>query len=163
MSKTRSVGQASAAEVVMRALTAKPRASAAEVAWAAGVGRSTASKTLARLEGAGEVQRIEGGREGRRRMPDRWMIADAKPAASTGKGRIAKPGGDVERLRPGQLDGLVLAYLKKNASSAPHGPSTIGRALNRSSGAVANCLVRLARAERVREVSERPRRYSLAA
>lgn len=156
---TTSAERPSAERAVMRALKAKPRLSAAEVASAAGVGRSTAGKMLARLEDAGEVRRIEGGREGRWRLPDRWMLSGAKQT----KGRIAKRQVDGERLRPGQLDGLVLAYLKKNARSAPHGPGAVARALNRSSGAVANCLVRLARAERVREVSERPRRYSLAA
>jgi DNA-binding transcriptional ArsR family regulator len=105
MSRTRSVGQASAEQAVMRALKTRPRVSAAEVASAAGVGRSTASKTLARLEGAGGVQRIEGGREGRRRMPDRWMIADAKPAASTGKRRVAKPGGMLSVCVPASSTG----------------------------------------------------------
>ncbi len=68
-----------------------------------------------------------------------------------------------EPLKPGKLDGLVLAYLKSNAHSTPHGPSGIAKTLGRSSGAVANCLVRLARDERVVEVSERPRRYRLPA
>jgi hypothetical protein len=57
----------------------------------------------------------------------------------------------------------VLAYLKRNARSGPHGPTTIAKALERSSGAVGNCLVRLTRDNRTREVSEKPRRYSLAA
>jgi len=85
--------------------------------------------------------------------------AGARSAASKPAG--AKPA--VEPLKPGQLDGLVLGYLKKNARNGPHGPSGIAKGLERSSGAVANCLVRLARDERVLEVSERPRRYRLAA
>ncbi len=56
-----------------------------------------------------------------------------------------------------------MTYLKRNADSAPHGPTAIARALNRSSGAVGNCLVRLTLNQQVREVSERPRRYRLAA
>ena len=89
----------------------------------------------------------------------------ARTVAGT-RSAARKPAADesaVEPLKPGQLDGLVLGYLKSNARSAPHGPSGIGKALGRSSGAVANCLVRLARDERVVEVGERPRRYRLPA
>jgi hypothetical protein len=68
-----------------------------------------------------------------------------------------------ERLKPGQLDGLVLSFLQKNADSGPDAPTAVVKALDRSSGAVGNCLVRLADAKRVRQVSEKPRRYSLAA
>jgi hypothetical protein len=90
------------------------------------------------------------------------------PAKTAAKARSAapRPAADelaVEPLKPGQLDGLVLGYLKRNARSAPHGPSGISKGLERSSGAVANCLVRLVLDGRVVEVSERPRRYQLAA
>ena len=57
----------------------------------------------------------------------------------------------------------MLAYLKENAGSAPHGPTTVAKALDRSSGAVGNCLVRLTKAKQVRQDSDKPRRYSLAA
>ncbi len=57
----------------------------------------------------------------------------------------------------------MLDYLKKNADSGPHGPGAVAKALERSSGAVGNCLVRLAEAKKVRQVSDKPRRYSLAA
>jgi DNA-binding IclR family transcriptional regulator len=66
-------------------------------------------------------------------------------------------------VKPGQLDGLVLSYLKKNADSGPHGPTAVAKALNRSSGATSNCLTRLTNAKQVRQDSEKPRRYSLAA
>lgn len=46
--------------------------------------------------------------------------------------------------------------------NGPLGPGMIGKAIGKSSGVVANCLVRLACDERVRQVSERPVRYSLA-
>jgi hypothetical protein len=62
------------------------------------------------------------------------------------------------RLRPGQLDGLVLAYMREHVGEAPHTASAIGKAINRSSGATANCLKRLAEAGQVREASERPHR-----
>jgi len=109
-------------------------------------------------------------RAGRRRTAATATGEAKTPAAKRGAAAAAtakapKPATSKraeERLKPGQLDGLVLAYLKKHAPTAPHGPSGIGKALGRSSGAVANCLVRLARDERVVEVSERPRRYRLA-
>jgi len=85
----------------------------------------------------------------------------AKAKTPATKAAAGKPA--AERLKPGELDGLVMAYLKRSADSAPHGPTAIARALNRSSGAVGNCLVRLTLNQQVREVSERPRRYSLAA
>ena len=94
------------------------------------------------------------------------MPFSAEPAAKTAKpkaGADAKPKAASEHLKPGQLDGLVLAYLKKNADSGPHGPTAVARALDRSSGAVGNCLVRLTKAKQVRQDSDKPRRYSLAA
>jgi energy-converting hydrogenase Eha subunit E len=57
----------------------------------------------------------------------------------------------------------VLAYLAENAAAGPHGPTTVAKGLNRSSGAVGNCLVRLTDAKKVKLVTEKPRRYSRAA
>jgi DNA-binding transcriptional ArsR family regulator len=153
-------------QAILKALAANPEATAAEVAVAAGVGRSTASKVLARLASAGVVRRTEGGRDGARRLPDRFALASAEPAAETAKPKAAadvKSKAASEHLKPGQLDGLVLAYLKENADSGPHGPTAVARALDRSSGAVGNCLVRLTKAKEVRKDNEKPRRYSLAA
>jgi predicted DNA-binding transcriptional regulator YafY len=169
-------------QAAFKALAANPEATAAEVAAAANVGRSTASKVLVRLTSSGEVRRIEGGRDGARRLPDRFALASAAPATDDGKSKAAedaeleaaddgkpeaaedaKPKTAREHLKPGQLGELVLAYLKDNADSGPHGPTTVAKALVRSSGAVGNCLVRLTKAEQVRQDSEKPRRYSLAA
>jgi predicted DNA-binding transcriptional regulator YafY len=169
-------------QAALKALAANPEATAAEVAAAANVGRSTASKVLARLTSSGEVRRIEGGRDGARRLPDRFSLASTELAADDSKPKAAadaepksaddgepkaaedaEPKAAGEHLKPGQLDELVLAYLKDNADSGPHGPTTVAKALVRSSGAVGNCLVRLTKAEQVRQDSEKPRRYSLAA
>jgi DNA-binding transcriptional ArsR family regulator len=164
MSKTIKTTEQPASETaILKALASTPEATATEVASTAGLGRSTTSKVLARLQAAGKVTRTEGGREGRRLLPDRWALTSARPAGKTTSKKATHSQTDAERLRPGQLDGLVLAYLKKNVRSGPHGPTAIARALNRSSGAVANCLVRLTRAEQVQEISEHPRRYNLAA
>ena len=153
-------------QAVLKALAANPEATAAEAAAAADVGRSTAGKVLARLASSGEVRRTEGGRDGARRLPDRFSLASAEPAAKTAKPKAAKDAESKavgERLKPGQLDGLVLAFLRENEASAPHGPTTVARALARSSGAVQNCMTRLAQAKQVRQDNDKPRRYSLAA
>ena len=167
MSNSKQTTEKSASEqAILKALATNPEATAAEVAAAAGVGRSTASKVLARLASSGEARRTEGGRDDARRLPDRFALAGAEPAAKTEKPKAAagaKSKASGEHLKPGQLDGLVLAYLKKNADSGPHGPTAVARALDRSSGAVGNCLVRLTNAKQVRQDNEKPRRYSLAA
>lgn len=89
--------------------------------------------------------------------------AKPKAAADTEPKPDAKPKAAGEHLKPGQLDGLVLGFLKENADSGPHGPTTVAKALKRSSGAVSNSLTRLTNAKQVRQDSEKPRRYSLAA
>lgn len=66
-----------------------------------------------------------------------------------------------KRLRPGELDGLVLAHLKKYKDEGPLTASMIGKGIERSSGAVANCLARLAKEKKVRQAKKRPRAYVL--
>lgn len=65
------------------------------------------------------------------------------------------------RLGPGQLDGLVISYMRRHRAKAPHTAGAIGRGTGRSAGAVANCLGRLADAGKVRLAQERPRAYDL--
>jgi hypothetical protein len=65
------------------------------------------------------------------------------------------------RLRPGQLDGLVLAYMENHKGNLPVSPTTVAKGIGRSSGAVANCLGRLAKAKEVRLAEKKPRRYGL--
>ena len=158
-------------QAVLKALAANAEATAAEVAAAANVGRSTAGKVLARLTSSGEVRRTAGGRDGARRLPDRFSLASAEPAADEAKPKTAahtEPRADAEptvageHLKPGQLDGLVLAFLRENAGAGPLGPTTVANALGRSSGAVSNCLKRLTQADQVRLDGEKPRRYRLA-
>jgi nitric oxide reductase NorQ protein len=62
--------------------------------------------------------------------------------------------------RPGQLDGLVLDYMRKQATKEPLGPTAVAKGLGRSSGAVGNCLKRLAAAGHVRQAGEHPLRYT---
>jgi hypothetical protein len=165
MSKTKTPP---AKQAILEVLKVEPQASVAQVAVSAGVGRSTAGKLLTQLESDGEVRRTAGGRNGNRRLPDLWSLADEQPAANDANTKPAsatdgKLSGDADRLKPGQLEPLVLAYLKENADSGPHGPTTVAKALERSSGAVGNCLARLTAIKKVKQVSDKPRRYSVAA
>ena len=182
-------GRPPAEQALLNALKANSEATAADLAVAAGVGRSTAGKALSRLASSGEIRRTEGGRDGARRLPDRFSLAPSEPAsagspppaadaASSTTSDDAKPetAEDPEpnlavnatpevppdRLRPGQLDGLVLGFLEENIDGGPHGAATVARALKRSSGAVSNCLARLTNGRQVRLVSDKPRLYSLA-
>lgn len=64
------------------------------------------------------------------------------------------------RLRPGQLDGLVLGYLRKHRKDGPLTATAVAKGLGgRSAGAVANCLARLAKEKKVRQAKRKPRSY----
>jgi hypothetical protein len=159
----------SAKQAILEALKVEPQMSIAQVAVSAGVGRSTAGKLLGELKNDGKVSRTEGGREGKRRLPDLWSLAGQQPAAKDANTKRASATGkpaatdETDRLKPGQLEPLVLGYLESNADSGPHGPTEIAKALERSSGAVGNCLERLTEAKKVKRVVDKPRRYKLAA
>jgi hypothetical protein len=66
-----------------------------------------------------------------------------------------------KRLRPGELDGQVLAYMRKHRDDDPLTASAIGKGIGRSSGAIANCLARLAKEKKVRLAKKRPRSYAI--
>ncbi|UTI63338.1 hypothetical protein NBH00_18525 [Paraconexibacter antarcticus] len=139
------------------------------MAAASGLGRSTVTKHLALLERAGHAHRNPGGQDGARKLPDRWtdIAAVGKPPTDpiTAQAPEAAPGPITtagHRLRPGQLDTLVLDHLHTTVSPGPHAPAAVAKALGRSSGAVANCLTRLAATGRLQQVSDRPRRYDLS-
>ena len=68
-----------------------------------------------------------------------------------------------KRLRPGELDGLVLTYMRKHEDEWPLTASAIARGIGRSSGAIANCLARLTKAKKVRQAKRKPRAYDLQA
>lgn len=65
------------------------------------------------------------------------------------------------RLRPGALREMVVAYLREH-SDEDLSPSALGRALARSSGAVANACDRLVADGVITQASDRPRRYRWA-
>jgi hypothetical protein len=64
-----------------------------------------------------------------------------------------------KRLRPGELDGLVLSYLAAHKGDGPMTATAIGKGIEHSAGAVANCLARLAKEKTVRQAKKRPRGY----
>jgi DNA-binding IclR family transcriptional regulator len=135
---------------VVKALASGSELTTAEIAAATGLGRSTVGRALVALERRGMVRRVPGGRDGRRPLPDRWSVEQTDDGPSSTSA--------TRRLRPGQLDGLVLDYI--NSQGAAVGATVVAEALGRSGGAVGNCLTRLAAAGRVRKVSDKPRRYS---
>lgn len=68
----------------------------------------------------------------------------------------------LKRLRPGQLDCLVLDYMKAHRKEGPLTATSIAKSLGgRSAGAVANCLSRLAEDGKVRQAKRTPRAYVL--
>ena len=179
-------------EVVAAALRTHPEATVIELAETAGVGRSTAAKCLAALEAAGTARRVPGGRDGGRRVGDRWVPAKPRPPAGqpsvSGSGSGSGVGGGSDSDRPvetgtiagdaiedGTIDdggvraprlakGELAALVLDYLSAHPEelGPTAVGKALGRSQGAVANVLGRLTADGRVRLVTASPRRYRLA-
>jgi predicted ArsR family transcriptional regulator len=133
-------------EMVVKTLASRGELTITEIAAAIGLGRSTVGKTLTALERTGMARRSAGGREGGRRLPDRWSLATPgeQPA---------------RRLRPGELDGLVLELVNSHENDTAVGVAAVARALGRSAGAVGNCLARLAAAGQLELLGEHPRRY----
>jgi hypothetical protein len=80
--------KATSVEAVLDVLRQHPNATAADVAEHAGIGRSTASRTLANLETQGRVSRQRGEPEaGGRTAPDRWALVPGTPADQVEAGR----------------------------------------------------------------------------
>lgn len=73
------------------------------------------------------------------------------------------PNGKPKRLKPGELDGLVIAYMRDHEKELPLSPTKIATGIGRSSGAVGNCLERLAKADppKARLAKKAPRAYDL--
>lgn len=140
-------------------LKEKGTATVDEIAAAVKIGRTSARKYLAGLKVDKKIVRESGGRDGRRRLPDVFSLPAKAPGGKPRKAASAKANG---RLGPGELDKLVLAHMRQHKGKAPHTASAIGKAIKRSSGAVANCLVRLEKQEKVRLAKPKPRSYALA-
>jgi hypothetical protein len=131
-----------------------------EICEALKIGRTSARKYLSGLTVDKKVNREPGGRDGRRKLPDVFSLPGKKRAAKRSSKRGAS-GSKQERLGPGGLDKLVLSYMRRHKKDAPHTPSAVAKGIERSSGAVANCLGRQEKAKKVRLVNPKPRRYEL--
>ena len=86
---TSTTASAGTREAVLAALASYAEMTAAQVADAAGIGRSTATRTLAFLTTDGQLARTSGGRDGARRLPDRWALA-ATPKSMSSRARSGK-------------------------------------------------------------------------
>jgi DNA-binding MarR family transcriptional regulator len=143
-------------EVVAEALSREGEATVDELAARVSISRSAIAKALRELEATGSARRSEGGRDGGRRLPDRWSPAGVKRAAKT---RVAS---EREKLGKGVLGALVLAHLAGHPEE-DHGPVGLAKALGgRSSGAVGNALQRLCDSGDAVLTSDAPRRYRIA-
>ncbi|HWI74638.1 MAG TPA: hypothetical protein VNT55_21940 [Baekduia sp.] len=134
-----------AADKLREALALHPASTTAELVEISGLSRATVTKQLTALQKVGDATAAEGNRNGRRGRPaSRWSLT----------GQSERP-----RLRPGELDGLVLEHVR--GLDAPVGPTAVGKALDRSAGAVANCMARLAKAGELTQTSTKPRSYAI--
>ena len=161
------------AQALLDALTGRPGATAADLADAAGIGRSTAAKLLAKLAAEGSVLRQPGGGQGGRRSADRWTLVASMPGAAAQDRLTAPPTPTAEasdptrsrresgRLGAGELRRFVLACLADRPDQALS-PTAIAKTLSRSAGAVGNALTVLAGQGAVLQTQVKPRRYTLA-
>jgi hypothetical protein len=122
-------------------------------AYAKHVGDGESGKPAATLASGKPSKAKPAGKGSGKQSTSRKASGSGKPSASD------KP----ERLNAGGLEPLVLAYMEEHKGDAPHGPSQVAKALGRSSGAVGNCLARLTKEKKAKQVSDKPLRYDLAA
>lgn len=175
------------------ALADHPGATTADLARHAGIGTSTAGKILPGWQKAERVTRATGSLDGNRRLPGTWAIATeptattadtasqadveatsgsrgvkrgpstataSAPATSDGEGTLNRSG--TPKLRSGELVGLVEDCLRDRADKELS-PADVARLLERSGGAVRNCLDKLTRQGVVEQTNDKPRRFRLAA
>ena len=80
-------------ETITQALAAHPEVTVAEAVETLGIGQLTAAKHLATLEVRGAARREPGGREGGRRVADRWSATEPGPMRRRTTVLIARPTG----------------------------------------------------------------------
>lgn len=149
------------ADKVLAALAKSPGATAAELAEAAGIGRSTANKALAVLEAEGRVSRTGHAPGGGRRQPDRWNLVEASPNRGRRTSESARRTESGPRLGKGELRAMVLAHLQAQHDEAVT-PTAVAASLGRSPGAVSNALVRLTVEGAAVQVGDHPRRFAIS-
>ncbi|MGH9067536.1 MAG: hypothetical protein ACRD0J_08625 [Acidimicrobiales bacterium] len=126
-----------------------PPSPGAALAAATGLGRSTVSKALAQLESAHQALRTPTPRTSARKQPDLWAAVPPSPPTPTGT---------APRWPLGGLRREVVDWLADHPAEA-FGPTAVAKVLGASSGAVANCLARLAEQGWAEMTSVSPRRY----
>ncbi|MEU0533467.1 hypothetical protein [Amycolatopsis tolypomycina] len=160
---------------VRRALKEHPGTTAAKLASAAGVGRSTATKILSRWASDGLVTRTDGKDQS---VPVTWTMCgeqndaiaevtatgeDVPTAAERGKDTPAEDAATdaskKERLPKGALYELVRGFLQEHPGEE-FGPAKIGTELVRSSGAVNNALEKLVKNGLATKTCEAPKRFT---
>lgn len=165
-----------AEDKLWQALLDNPGSTAGTLSTTAGIGKSTAPKILARWQKDGLATRTTEVAEDGSRPGDRWSItddgqpADDEPTALESAGAAASDSASpdagsghlekAERLAPGALRGQVEDYLRDHGGM--FSPNAIGKALNRSSGAVHNALEKLVTSGYAVRTSDKPKKYSLA-
>lgn len=85
----------------------------------------------------------------------------SKTRTGSSKSPSSGSSGSSGRLKPGELDDIVLDYMRKHPDELPISPTGISKGTGRSSGAIGNCLERLKKAKKVRRVEDKPRKYDL--
>jgi hypothetical protein len=155
-------------EKLWQALRNHPGSTATALSATAGIGKSTAPKILTRWEQDALVARTAGIADGGSRPADRWSIVtddqpieEPEPDDQPTDDQPGKQSEKSQRLAPGALRGMVEDYLRDN--SGDFSPNAIGKALNRSSGAVHNALEKLVESGYAVRNSDKPKKYSLAA
>ncbi|MEV5720720.1 hypothetical protein AB0L41_43235 [Amycolatopsis mediterranei] len=166
---------------VRRALKEHPGTTAAKLASAAGVGRSTATKILSRWATEGLVTRTDGKDQS---VPVTWTMCDEQnndtaedggegepdpsslPITDDGTASAPTTTGDPtadtpkkERLPKGALYELVREFLQAHPGEE-FGPAKIGTELVRSSGAVNNALEKLVTKGLATKTCEAPKRFT---
>jgi DNA-binding MarR family transcriptional regulator len=101
---------------------------------------------------ADEVATLEGPTE-----PDEAPAAEAGHIEQTDASQVSS---ESARLRPGALREMVIEYLRERPGE-DFTPTALGKALERSSGAIANALDKLVSDATVTRTSDKPRRYRL--
>lgn len=149
------------AEKLLAALAKSPGATAAELAEAAEIGRSTANKALAVLEAERRVSRTGRVPEGGRRPPDRWDLVGSAPKRGRRTSDFAWRTESGPRLGKGELRAMVLAHLQAQHDEAVT-PTAVAASLGRSAGAVSNALMKLTVEGAAVQVGEYPRRFALS-
>ena len=156
-------------EKLWQALRDNPGSTATALSTIAEIGKSTAPKLLTRWEANGLVTRTAGIATGGPRPADHWSItatndqpsSDEQPTATAESSPDSEQQQEKqERLAPGALRGMVEDYLRDN--SGEFSPNAIGKALDRSSGAVHNALEKLVTSGYAARTSDKPKKYSLA-